>query len=143
MCRGCDDPVPSTGERLFGPSGSVIHSIDFYSKTCKVKAWGSALFHVCREKFERVTAFSSLSDFLKCHCPPVHLASRICHIGILPVRLVSHTDPKLQHTHCNGIGLLSKSSSSRYSSPSSETKDDPWLVHNHIRNGSRSPFTSQ
>lgn len=53
----------------------------------------------------------------------------------------SHTDPKQpQHTHCNGIVLLSKSSSSRYSSPSSETKDDPWLVYNHIRNGARSPF---
>lgn len=138
-------PVSSIGERLFGPSGSVIHSINFYLKTCKIKAWGSALLHVWGERFERVVAFSGLSDFMKRHCPPppVHLASRICHIGILPVRLVSHTDPKLQHTHCNGIGLLSKSSSSRYSSPSSETKDDPWLVYNHIRNGARSPFTSQ
>lgn len=103
----------------------------------------SALLHGWGGRFERFTACSSLFDFMKCHCLLVCLASRICHNGILPVWLVSHTVPQLQHTHCNGIALLSKSSSSRYSSPSSETKDDPWLLYNHIRNGARSPFTNQ
>lgn len=132
------------GESLYDTSDQAPKSTYFFLlKNLSSEGLGKICFIVRCENSD-FTAFGNIFDFIKFHESSICIFHKFCYIGILPVWLISHTDPKQpQHTHCNGIVLLSKSSSSRYSSPSSETKDDPWLVYNHIRNGARSPFINQ